>query len=317
MEKALNKLENEIVPELNQAIQVLKKNGRVEAFSPNKLQRSLNIVCSDAKVNDAVLPVLVASRVHTSLKKGGAGRVVKTHEIRKLVLDHLEQISRQPDKLYADDLAEHATRLIEEWQKQESRKDEKRALEELSQEALRRETVLQESLEENRRLRSELRKLRDPSPVFVFESAADAVKAASGRFLGLLVFSEKAFVSSRDCPYLRPDEIYEALDALAQYARLKKDQNQRVPGLKEWLREKGVPFEYASGESETTRNCREAQRERSVTHNGKSVPLFRHLKLGSGNPNTCCRIYFHFLGPEHAHSILIGHLGRHLSTAGE
>jgi hypothetical protein len=39
------------------------------------------------------------------------------------------------------------------------------------------------------------------------------------------------------------------------------------------------------------------------------------LKLGSGNPNTCCRIYFVFLGPEHAHSILIGHVGRHLSTA--
>jgi hypothetical protein len=315
VEKALNKLENELVPEINHAIQVLKKNGREEAFSPSKLQRSLNIVCSDAKVNDAVLPVLVASRVHTSLKMGGAGRVVETHEIRKLVLDHLEQISRQPDKLYAEDLAEHARHLIEEWRIQEGRKDEKRAFEELSQESLTRETAFQKAVDENRQLRAELKKNKDAAPLVTFGSVTDAVKAASERFVGRLIFSEKAFSSSQDCPYLRPEEVYEALDALAQYAQVKKDQTERVPGLKEWLKQKGIPFEYASGESETTRSSREAQRERSVILNGKSIPLFRHLKLGSGNPNTCCRIYFVFLGPEHAHSILIGHVGRHLSTA--
>ena len=219
VERALIKLENEVVPEIRHSIQVRKRNGRLETFSPTKLQHSLNIVYSDAKVNDAALPVLVASRVHASLKRGGAVREVQTHEIRKLVLDHLEQISRQPDKLYADDLTEHASRLIKEWQTQEGKKDERRALEELAQESLRRESALQKAVEENRQLRAELQKTADAHAVRTFDTASDAVNAGRERFLGLLTFSEKARSedeSPRACSVCYPWSVLDCCFLMSQ-----------------------------------------------------------------------------------------------------
>lgn len=48
--------------------------------------------------------------------------------------------------------------------------------------------------------------------------------------------------------------------------------------------------------------------ERQLIHNGKNVPIEKHLGLGDGGPDTCRRFYFY--DDESAGQFVIGHVGR-------
>lgn len=55
-----------------------------------------------------------------------------------------------------------------------------------------------------------------------------------------------------------------------------------------------------------------AQLQRTAIYMGEGYALNKHLKLGIGSANECCRIHFELLGKSSDFKILIGHVGRHL-----
>jgi hypothetical protein len=147
----------------------------------------------------------------------------------------------------------------------------------------------------------------------------DALQAAKQRFNNELVLHAKAVQSARVSPYRHPAKVYYALSVLAQYVRerlqLPGNKHQLRPNLEAWLKEKNCPFEYASGESESTLNDPDARKARTIEFGGLSCALKKHLKLGGGrDPQFCCRIYFETL-TSGDNRILIGHVGIHPPTA--
>ena len=73
-----------------------------------------------------------------------------------------------------------------------------------------------------------------------------------------------------------------------------------------------TPNEYASSESETIRNSNspEVWSDRTITYNGKSQKLLRHLKISS-NFNSKFTIRTYFLFDEDNKKIVIGYCGKH------
>jgi transcriptional regulator NrdR family protein len=113
---AFNKLDTEIRHLLRTDLQVEKNDGTLQPFNRKKLQRSLNLVCSEAKVSDTLLPVLVSHRVSNILKTIASTGVIKTSQIADFVLGELKRLATQPDARYSESLNEHARRLSAQWQ---------------------------------------------------------------------------------------------------------------------------------------------------------------------------------------------------------
>jgi transcriptional regulator NrdR family protein len=318
---AVHKLENEVAPQLQIDIQVEKKTKTLQPFNHSKLQRSLNSVCSESQISDALLPVLVSHRVRNRIKAVASSGIIQASKIVDLVFEELDKLVTEPDGRYTDNLEKHARMVREQWRRQKSLKDEARILEDLSKKELEYRRELDRLIEENRQLRLSLRGVTDETRTSAskasFESVSEAVKAASTRFAESLVFHDKALASAADCPFVRVDDVYEALDLLAQYAKMCNEESDssktsRPTGLKEWLRERGSPIEYAPNESKSVRSDARAQSQRSAVYMGEEYALNKHLKLGVGSANECCRIHFELLRKPSGFKILIGHVGRHL-----
>lgn len=238
-----------------------------------------------------------------------------------MVLEALNRLSIG-DLLYESSLESHAARLSAEWRRQRNVKDDRRVLEELEKatdDLQEKNVVLRRQLEgliqENSLLRTRLESTQGVEVEHTFKSVAEAVKAATDRFAESLVFTKRAFESASDCPFTRPDEVYDALRCLSEYATEVRSAvnagSTRPKGLKEWLRARGSAVEYAAGESESTRHDRDAQVDRTVVHLDKKVVMSKHLKIGAGSPNHCFRLYFEPLEDEGARNFLIGLIGRH------
>lgn len=332
LEGALNKLESEVISLLRQRILVQKKRGTTEPLSEPKLQRSLNRVCSEAGVNDAILAVLVTKRALGAIRHESKGGSVTTQQIKQTVFDQLEQLSSGTDKLYAEDFKQNARRLKQAWERQQSAKDEKRVLDELALREKEWESKLQECKRERDSLKLRLERAQadqkgtqtQPNVIAADKptSLDEVVRRARDAYQGSLVILDEAVKSAGDCPYGDFEKVAIALGNLAGYVMQKQaiqgkeTSGARAPGLREWLREANCPFEYAANESKTTSKNRDCQQERTFIYEGMKFVMQRHLKIGTGSPNQGCRIHFEFLGPDHENRILIGHIGRHLKTVG-
>jgi nucleoside 2-deoxyribosyltransferase len=147
LEAALNKLQHEVAPSLTQDVKVRKRSGAIENFSLAKLHRSLNAVCADARIDDLVLPDIVAREVSSLVRSVAKNGEVQSKEIKRLVFQQLDQLTRENDKLYSDDLKERAVKMKHEWEHQQRRKDETRALDQLAADERKRLAGLSENLE--------------------------------------------------------------------------------------------------------------------------------------------------------------------------
>jgi len=322
LEAAINKLENEIGPQLLlKPIDIEKQHANAQPFKRSKLQASLTRACTNAQIHGSPLPVLVSHKVLTRMRSIGAP-TIKSQDITRLVFEELNKLVLDPDRRYKQQLQGHAEVLQNEWQKIAEKKNDQRALDELSLETANNNARLEALIRENRDLRAERHKNGDSEPATQhFATVSEALQAAASRFSSCLVFdtSEKAVKSAKDCPFKRPDDIYEALDLLAQYAGHRRVVDNtteaiRLPGLKEWLQSQQVSIDYAPTEAASTRANPSARAERTVMYQGRTFVLYKHFKFGKGNPNDCCRIHFELLDEEFGYRILIGHVGRHLST---
>jgi transcriptional regulator NrdR family protein len=327
VEGAINKLQREIMPQLAESVSVRKRNGTVEPFRLVKLHSSLNALCAEAMIEDAVLPDLVAREVHNAVKGAARNGTVESEQIKNFVFDQLDQLSRLTDKLYEDDLKHRASLLKAVWEKYQHTKDDRRALEDLAQEEKQKEQVQNAKIKQlesdNTLLRRNLHECEEQLSTAMNAEASrvtsvlEAVEKAKAQFASGLVFHEQALQSAADSPYRHPDRVYYALSLLAQYAEAKQEpdnETTRLP-LGDWLRERGCPFEFANNESRGTRNNPETKKQRTVIHQGAQVVFRKHLKIGKcGDANECSRIYFEILD-DGSGKVLIGHVGRHLRTA--
>ena len=332
LDAAINKLESEVLSLLSQKILVQKRLGTTEPLSEPKLQRSLNRVCSEAGVNDAILAVLVTKRALAAIRHEAKSATVTTQKIKQVVFDQLEQLSSGTDKLYAEDFKQNARRLKLAWERQQSAKDEKRVLDELALREKDWESKLQECKRECDSLKLRLERAQADQKSNQIQSNTispnkptsleEVVRRARDAYQESLVILDEAVESARDCPYRDFENVAIALENLAGYVKRKQDfggketNGVRAPGLRDWLRDASCPFEYAPNESKTTSNNRDCQRERTFTYEETKFVMQRHLKIGAGSPNQGCRIHFEFLGPDHENKILIGYIGRHLKTVG-
>lgn len=141
------------------------------------------------------------------------------------------------------------------------------------------------------------------------ETVEDAVDYAKKRFSGVITFGDDvdAGVKTLAADAGPPDKVLHHLSALAELG-LEIRNGTLKKGAVQWLRDKGI---NCSGESETIRNSRTAQRERTWS-DGKGRRAFDlHLKPNDGtSPDRCARIYFDL---DHAEGrVIIGWVGRHL-----
>jgi hypothetical protein len=135
--------------------------------------------------------------------------------------------------------------------------------------------------------------------------AVDQAKTLFALYGAKVVVSDEAFDGAMDSPFKRPNEV---LAVLLRLGFLWND-----------IRASGRPLETAAHEvlhctcslheSQTVRN--QFAGERAVTVDGVTTTLVKHLRLGSGNAEASLRIYFGDRDGE----LLIGHVGRHLTTA--
>jgi hypothetical protein len=145
------------------------------------------------------------------------------------------------------------------------------------------------------------------------ETVAEAVSRAERLFSEELTMTDKTRRSARESLYRDPDKVLHAFEALADLVHRyfeAGDGAARVGPLEVFFRSRGA-LEYAASESETTRG--KFGVERSVTWEGRSMTLERHLTLGGGSRENCLQIYWEFL-PDRR-KILVGHCGVHLEYA--
>jgi hypothetical protein len=129
IEKAINKLQDFVLPQLSQHLKVKKSDGSLEDFSLPKIVRSLNTVCANAHIDDAVLPDLVAREVGNLIRRSSRDGCVSAAEIKLRVFEQLDQLARQSDNLYEEDLKDRARVLKEQWERHELiKKDQRWAL---------------------------------------------------------------------------------------------------------------------------------------------------------------------------------------------
>src|SRR5208283_252525 len=321
-EEAANKLENEIAPRLRHELKVIKKNGTEVDFNPRKLRKSIVMACEAAEINDDDLPVMVTHRVVTVLRST-ASKTVTTGQIKDEVFNQLSHLSSELDMTYRDAFKKDVGRLMEAWKRREQIKngekdtdrDElfKQQEDELS-DCKRNVLRLEAEVSSLRQRQSEAAGPCSESENGSFGSVLDAVLAAEKNFPDLLIVHENAKATAKDCPYRNPRKVYEALKCLAEYVREKLDAltdpaQARQVGLHEWWKDHSS-IECADHESETTLNNPAFAKERTIRYHEKTIVLEKHLKLGAGNANHICRIYFESMFEEE-HKLLIGYVGRH------
>jgi hypothetical protein len=126
-ESAVNKLRNEVAPELNRDLSVAKRNGAIVPFDIKKLQRSMKAASVGAGVDDPIFHILLSRRVHRAIATAYDGKPIATLAIRDRVFLELRNISS--DSLGEGDAqqVEHANALLTAWEYQELQKTECRS----------------------------------------------------------------------------------------------------------------------------------------------------------------------------------------------
>lgn len=143
------------------------------------------------------------------------------------------------------------------------------------------------------------------------QTVREAVERAQARSQHL-VFLDEALRSADASPFVRPQDLYEALLILdrvaADYRR-----EELGGGFEAALGNAGLTG-FASDISETAKSHYGS--EYTVHYGDRHVLLGPHLRFGHGPPHSCARIYWYV--DEDQRLLVVGHVGRHLrdSTSG-
>jgi hypothetical protein len=97
-----------------------------------KLHRSLNALCVEARIEDAVLPNWVAREVHIAVRTSVPNGAVDSQQIKTFVFDQLDQLSKQTEAFTGNDPKGGANQLKNVWERYQILKDDKRVLEDLA-----------------------------------------------------------------------------------------------------------------------------------------------------------------------------------------
>ena len=149
-----------------------------------------------------------------------------------------------------------------------------------------------------------IEKQRDPKNVFDAVDIADGLFRTYGR---RVVFTERAWETAMDSPFLRPRDVLAALLRLGFLWHEAGSGSRREQRARELLR-----CSLALHESQTAMT-KHGEERKATTPDGEDVYLQKHLKLGGGpqNDQTTLSIYF----GDREDEILLGIVGRHPTGA--
>jgi len=143
-----------------------------------------------------------------------------------------------------------------------------------------------------------------PTPSSVRE-ALDAAEADSGDVLRIYASAQDSASAS---DFARPEDVYKALQEIADLGRAYFGADDRKIGL--W--EDRLSFKYAPTESQTTKTKHGGARN-FRRGDGQHKQILRHLTLGGGDKVNCLQIYFE--PDEESGTMDIGYCGEHLPYA--
>jgi hypothetical protein len=140
-----------------------------------------------------------------------------------------------------------------------------------------------------------------------FRSVLAALRRADDDFEEIQVWNS-ALDSAENSAFARPDEVYNALQAINDLSGRYFEGSDRSIGrpIGEFFQSRNL--KYAPQESEATMNL--YGEERQFHHNGTRREMERHLTLGGGSRQDCIQIYFD--PDEGTDCFAIGYCGPHL-----
>lgn len=144
------------------------------------------------------------------------------------------------------------------------------------------------------------------------ESVSEALEQARQEYPLLRIWAS-AMRSAGESHFARPQQVRQALDAIADIGRIVFEQRKdktSVGALERLFEERG--FQYAASDSQTTTTM--YGKERTFTQDGKKYLFKRHLTLGGGDRQNCLQIYFEF--DHEQNRVDIGYCGVHLPYDG-
>jgi len=142
-----------------------------------------------------------------------------------------------------------------------------------------------------------------------FDNVLDAVEQAEEDFVAWIHIWSDAFESAGDSPFSRPNEVYEALGAIAELAELDYQESSTGP-WKNFFEQRGI--KYAPDEKQVTMGKYGDERILQDQDTNRRKEIQRHLRLGAGSREECVQIYFD--REEGTDKFAVGYCGMHLPT---
>ena len=140
-----------------------------------------------------------------------------------------------------------------------------------------------------------------------FNSVSEAVQKAEEGFGEWIDVWSSAREAAKESTFARPEEVYEALEAVADLAALDSSDESTGPWDK-FFEERGI--KYAPTESQNTQNMFGDDRIFNDRGTEKREQMLRHLTLGGASRENCLTIHFARDGERNVFNV--GYCGKHL-----
>lgn len=244
-------------------------------------------------------------------RKGKVWRELKRQaqrERRKEFRDLREQVKDQetnPEEVF-DEFAEEMEALRDENEWLVERVDQLEAEKANYEENL--EVLRQQMGEEPEGVIEDIEEETEPRN---FDSVLDAVQKGKEEFDEWIHIWSDAEDAAEESPFSRPNEVYEALGAIAELAELDAQDSDTGPWDK-FFEERGI--KYAPNERQVTMGKYGGERIFHDRETDRRKEIQRHLTLGAGSREECVQIYFD--REEGTDKFAVGYCGMHLQTEG-
>jgi DNA repair exonuclease SbcCD ATPase subunit len=144
-----------------------------------------------------------------------------------------------------------------------------------------------------------------------FDDVLNAVQKGEEDFGERIHIWSDAEDAAEESPFSRPNEVYEALGAIAELAELDSQDSATGPWDK-FFEERGI--KYAPNERQVTMGKYGDERIFHDRETDRRKEIQRHLTLGAGSREECVQIYFD--REEGTDKFAVGYCGMHLQTEG-
>lgn len=302
---------------------VQKKDGVLEPFDRDKLMRAIKLACAEAGVDDLEFPNQIIGLVVGKLRQAAESRVITTDDVRKGVFAALDTLAEAA--VDRKTVGESAGRVKRAWVRREQYKEGDAFFAGLADAnaALRAqvdqlETLvaeLQHEIAERDARLTEMERSPAPAPVLPPETLLAALQRVEREYADALAVHPRAVKSAKESPFQDIAKAHTALLLLARYARERLEAATtpcaRPVGAREWFKqhqEEAPWLDYAAHESRTTKTM--WADERTIEHEGETLLIEQHLRVGRGSARDLLRI--HFAVHQGSGQVVVGHCGKHL-----